>query len=246
MGAMIGAALGGSLTDGFIQGYTKRKEYQKQKDFIVMRYRWAVRDMKKAGLNPILAAGQSQPIGSAPDLGVDTDFAGALTSAMQMRLQKKAVESQVDKNEADAASANEDARAKKALNDLTIPEQNITRSMDIRFPGGPPIGDASSVKDVGPSLLRQRYEADIERTRSSAVSNRARARYDDAMAALGPVRQREIENAIANRNLDDLKKAWMSLGGQAISTFAEFLAAYGIKKTPAGVPPRVPRPRVGF
>lgn len=125
-----GAALGGlnsvlgigaSAADAALQYHFAKKMYQH-------RYRWAMNDMKKAGLNPVLAAngGSVAGMGSAPS----TDFAGALQNGVNSGLSAARQVSDMQaqqvtnaKTEADTKSVNQDVVTKTIKNKYLEPQE---------------------------------------------------------------------------------------------------------------------------
>lgn len=68
---MIAGSVGGSIVSGLTQNRQAAKNRKFQKKMYQRRYQYTVKDMKKAGLNPILAAG---------NLGGGTGTPGAMPS----------------------------------------------------------------------------------------------------------------------------------------------------------------------
>ncbi len=64
-GIVAGAALGKGLDEG-LSAYKSSLAWSRQKRMMQRRHQWEVRDLRKAGLNPILSAGAAPSIGSAP------------------------------------------------------------------------------------------------------------------------------------------------------------------------------------
>lgn len=89
------AAIGGSTVTGLFNQYSANKQMDFQSKMSNTSYQRAMADMKKAGLNPILAAkvgGASTPSGAMatmPDLG------STINSAMTVSNQEKQIESNV-------------------------------------------------------------------------------------------------------------------------------------------------------
>jgi hypothetical protein len=81
MDPIVGAAIGGSLIDGFFGRKSAKKQMAFQERMSNTAYQRAVADMRAAGINPMLAAikgGASTPQGA----GYSTNISQGLTSAM--------------------------------------------------------------------------------------------------------------------------------------------------------------------
>lgn len=82
LGGIAGALVGGSMAKSNAKDAAIR-QHEMNKELYQYRYRWAVKDMKKAGLNPILAASQGQPLASSSAVQAPApDLAGAITHGL--------------------------------------------------------------------------------------------------------------------------------------------------------------------
>ena len=92
-----GAALGGLNAALGMAGsaVSAAEQYHYAKKMYKHRYQWAMQDMRKAGLNPVLAAngGSVAGMGAAPS----PDYAGALTGGVSAGLNAAKAVSDVDK-----------------------------------------------------------------------------------------------------------------------------------------------------
>ena len=99
---MAGAAGAGSAVTGLFNAYQAHQSRSFTKKMMKNKYQWQVGDMRKAGLNPILAATQGAGIGpsaaaSMPDLGQ------AFTSGMQASTAQSQMEADVNLKTANTA-----------------------------------------------------------------------------------------------------------------------------------------------
>lgn len=114
------AGLGGLLSQGGNYGISKDlsdQAWKRQKTILKKQIRWRVKDLRKAGLNPILAAGSSLgggapsvATGTTPDIGDAVDVAARTYSANRSKKAEiKNLEASAENNSAAAAKSREGA-----------------------------------------------------------------------------------------------------------------------------------------
>lgn len=106
LSAGLGLLTGGlsSAVGAYSASKATRAQIAWEKERAQNAHQWEVEDLRNAGLNPILSAGGSGAVTgsiSAPTFGAD--FGKDVTSARQTAINKKAVESQTELNQASSA-----------------------------------------------------------------------------------------------------------------------------------------------
>lgn len=124
-GAATGAAsqaVGGAINMG-VDAHVRNQNWSRQKRAMQEKYQWAVRDLRAAGLNPVLAARGGIGMGGAPALassnsGGMSNLGGTAAAATAAGVQKARVTSEINKNVAleDAATAQAHKAHVEALN----------------------------------------------------------------------------------------------------------------------------------
>lgn len=234
---------------GLLSGWTAGSEARKARKWQAVRYRRryqdTVRDLRLAGLNPIMAAGNADvggyPSTSQPDMSTASNLIGGTFGAYQtgraQALQRQVLDNEVKRSTGEAMSAEAKGRVDKADADYRLRRPDMSISV-----GGKVVAPMSG----GSSVLEQGIDAALEATRSSALSNTTRAKLNEALAELPSAQRRQIDNAIHNANVDDLKKLLVEAGLTALGS-AEGLARLLLgKKIPQSLPPIPGRPKVGF
>lgn len=103
LGSIVGAVTGiGSLIQGNKQNHVAQDQFNANMDLAQNRHQYEVKDLKAAGLNPILSAnGGNQPlVGSTA--GAMTDPYSKAMANVASALQLGTISSQIEKNKADA------------------------------------------------------------------------------------------------------------------------------------------------
>lgn len=164
-----GAALGGlnsmlgvgaSAVDAALQYHYAKKMYQH-------RYQWAMKDMAKAGLNPVLAAngGNVSGMGSAPS----TDFAGAVNSGVNSAMQ--------------AARTVSDLQAQQVTNAKTEADQKLAEANTGLVKGKKLTQDIENMYlEPKARALAEKAQSEASIANSADVIQSARASWADVMA----------------------------------------------------------------
>lgn len=117
----LGGLIGGATSDYF-NSKAQERQYQYNKDLYQHRYQWQVEDMRKAGLNPVLA-GLNGSVGSAGSVGMvgantSSSFGADYNSARQIdTIQKKQLENQT--KQTDSSLKLNAAQEKRIAGELT-------------------------------------------------------------------------------------------------------------------------------
>lgn len=128
MGAWAAIAQGaGDIGKVAAQGYENKKAAKEARIAYQHRYRWAMKDMRRAGLNPILAAGGSQPVPDSyqpvdvgrigPDGGELVNTALGVKRATLERKQMEASTSLIEQQEAESKARELQAQSAKDMID---------------------------------------------------------------------------------------------------------------------------------
>lgn len=78
---MVGGAVGGAIGMG-VDAHARNQSWSRQKRVMQEKYQWAVRDLRAAGLNPILAATGGISGGSAGNAMQASQSGGNLSGAL--------------------------------------------------------------------------------------------------------------------------------------------------------------------
>lgn len=149
-GGMTGAGLGAGIaaTNSAIQGAVAIKEankaWQRQKTVLQNQIQWRVRDLKLAGLNPILAAASGLGAGGAPSVATANlpDMASAASSGARAGSDAARVKAENQRNTSSAGamdaqaglskeSSNTERVKQKLLKTQTTKEANSAANIEI-------------------------------------------------------------------------------------------------------------------
>ena len=120
--AAIGAAM--DIANTGLGLYQSSKAYRRAKQMYQHRYQWAVDDMRKAGLNPVLAAtggGVSTSGLNAGQVGNTGNFGSNALAAYKASQESKLMDSQIN-------AANASAAKDQFLGQLYVDQANNTRT----------------------------------------------------------------------------------------------------------------------
>lgn len=239
---LIGASniAGGILSDAAGRAESRRNR-KWQVDFFRNRYQWQMEDMRRAGLNPILAASQSP--GGVPSGGVAQQGAageglaaagGSVLDAIHRRQQIRIQQAAIDKADADARSAAAQADIDEETRDILTKKPHMSVDVSVR---GKPTG---VVERTGPTLLEQQLRADLEATGSSAQQSRAIAQTQTAIQRMSNAQAELFATYQRNENVTEMTKMLVNIGGMAAKQALNAAQHLITNKVPVG------KPRIGF
>lgn len=230
-GSIVGAGM--DLLGGALSGSASAKAAKNQREWeqhmYQNRYRMAMKDLKRAGLNPIMAVGGGLGAGSVPSgataeagqLGAAVARSGrAIHSALELRT----MQAMADKAESEAEKAAIDAHVAKHSSDYK------TTTLDIRGSGLDPR-----------SRLQKEIDLALESMSASAAEKRSHAGLYDELARLPDAQIRQINNAIGNRNLDDLTRLLVETGLAAAGNAAAIARSLLMRRKGPGIIFQLPR-----
>lgn len=111
----LGVGLLGSLWSSKKSAEAAQASYDFQREVLQNRTQWAVEDMKKAGLNPILAAGGASGVGTGAMPTYENPGAAAMNSAMAAR-QIRSIDQQYRLSEREQLNRDKIAESQVMLN----------------------------------------------------------------------------------------------------------------------------------
>lgn len=126
--AGFGADIVGGALGSYWSGEAARDQWAHQKKMMQKAYQWRVDDLKKAGLNPMLAVGQNVGVPQAAQMERENPVRGVASSALQLQMAKKQMQN-VDANTELALwqgiKAKADARGTNLVADITEIERDF-------------------------------------------------------------------------------------------------------------------------
>lgn len=161
MGAAIfGGALGlgGGLASAAMSKWLQEDAQDFAKQMYTHRYQYTMKDMRKAGLNPILAYSQGVGGGVSAPMGAAPDFANAMSSGAESgaRRGKITTEKELIKQQTDTSAAM--AADHQAGAALKLAQSRLTTAQAVKAEATKPLYDAAGniTSKIGelPEMLR--------------------------------------------------------------------------------------------
>lgn len=189
-GILAGGLAGGlDLFGGLLTNSANAAEAARNRRFVAKmykkRYQFTVDDMRKAGLNPVLAATNGGSVGSVPSPGGLPSFDNVLGSAAHSAMSAAQGIASIRKTEADSERADADTNLTQARK----VEQDIRN------------------KELPKTVRAQAFKAEAEASlaNSASVIQRARTEFADQLAAN---EARQSHNDTINSGYRALDKFW--------------------------------------
>lgn len=205
-GAIGSAAVssGAGLLSGWTASSEARKAREWQKDMYKHRFRYTVKDMRAAGLNPILGIGEAGGAGSAPM----ADFSSAaqlVGGSVARALEAKMMVNSAKKLDAERRSAEADAFDKEQMNKY----KHTHEGMEIKDPN---TGEVIVPEGDTRTPWQRQFDSYTTGREAGGSSALAMAEYYREMKNIPAAQKAQIENAIKNANMTDFEKAMYGAG----------------------------------
>lgn len=251
---MLAAGLisaGGALLQGLFGQSSAQASMDFQREVLQNRNQWMVQDLRKAGLNPILAAGATSS-GSAPGAQAHIDNPGeaAVSSAMQYKLADIAKDKLItDQREAESRINLNNALGVKAIaeSNAVVPQMKLTSAKTTEsLASAEQLGSSAMVNYENVKVAQakvveiygqvSKLEADIRRSeaerrhlieqikvaRSQAAKNALEA--DLAKANIKLTRQAEVGKRLANLGIQ-IDNQIKGLGLQKVTSESDYYSS---------------------
>lgn len=196
------AGLAGSLFASSQNKSSAEDNIAFQREVLQNRNQWAVEDLKKAGLNPILAAGATQSSAQGAQYTTENPANSAVTSAVQAQAMKLAERQQ----------SNEDAIARSVVEKNSAQALELTEKAKTHAP---------SIVEMGERSKTYVHQADM--FGASADFNRANVEYLSKKGAEAIARIQTLESDLrtAEKQRHLLEAEVKTAGTQALRNIAE-------------------------
>lgn len=203
--AGLAGGVGGSLVGG-IMGRSNAKQQQVASAHAYQhRYQWTMDDLRKAGLNPMLAMNQGS-VGSAPSMAMANtpDVGGAISSGMQAG--SAATQANTQKQLAVASAKNLEAQtlAAKSQADRNFSEANLAdqNAFNTALAAERSVMENEALRKNPDAVYRSKYQGNVARevenvfdlARNSATSfMRGTGNLFDDLKVLGSASARDLQ-----------------------------------------------------
>lgn len=209
--ALLGglAGLAGSMYANEQNLQSARENIAFQRETLQNRNQWAVQDLKKAGLNPILAAGATQSTAAGAQAHVENPVSSAISTAAQIKSLQIAERQQ--KNQDNLAQAQIEV-AKSTV------DANSAKAFELREKG---LTYAPSIAEIQERTKLYAPQGDMYG--SSADFNRANVEYLNKMGAESVARIQKLESDLrtAEKQRDLLAAEVKTADSQTLRNLAE-------------------------
>lgn len=152
----MGGLLGG-LISGAASAYNAQQAFERQKTILRNRVQWNVQDLRKAGLNPLLAAQRGIGGGGSASVAMaqTPDFASAMSRDEAQRMERPVKNAQTGLLQAQAS--NQNAQALAAKNQAAVNAENaksIAQARDLQRFMFPEAQANAAMYGTGGALLK--------------------------------------------------------------------------------------------
>lgn len=218
MGFLDFIPLVGDIVEQVGSAKQARRQRRFQADQAAQAHQTEVKDLRAAGLNPILSAtGGNGAQAMSGAMATTPNFSETLSSAIHLKKQRELIDKQIDAADATISNTKEDTHGKKIANDYAEWETAQKMGTGGKTSDYPAVKQRADIEEAKQRILesRQRVESAKETTRKERLLNDALEK-DPSLAkwVLSASKQEydTIDRALGNaRTPSDVVKAIKSL-----------------------------------